>query len=73
MSARVKKRLFEPLFTTKGSNGLGMGLSVVYGIITRHGGQIEVESEQGKGTMFTISLPGVAKDTKQKNLETDMD
>jgi signal transduction histidine kinase len=69
MQNKVKKRLFEPFFTTKGSKGLGMGLSVVYGIVTRHDGKIEVESEPGKGTTFTISLPGIKKDTVQKSDE----
>jgi signal transduction histidine kinase/CheY-like chemotaxis protein len=66
MPGKVKKKLFEPFFTTKGSSGLGMGLSVVYGIVTRHKGQIEVESEPGKGSTFTISLPSVTKDKEQK-------
>jgi signal transduction histidine kinase/ActR/RegA family two-component response regulator len=57
MSAEVRKKIFEPFFTTKGSKGLGMGLSVVYGSITRHSGEINVVSEPGEGTTFTIALP----------------
>jgi two-component system NtrC family sensor kinase len=49
-------QLFDPFFTTK-PDGTGLGLSVSYGIIEAHGGQIEVESEAGKGTQFTIRLP----------------
>jgi PAS domain S-box-containing protein len=50
--------VFEPFFTTKPEvKGIGLGLSVSYGIIKRHGGTIDVESELGKGTMFTITMP----------------
>lgn len=50
--------IFEPFFSTKGeAKGVGMGLSVVYGIIRDHQGDIAVNSEEGKGTCFTIRLP----------------
>ena len=50
--------LFEPFFTTKKDNkGVGLGLSVVYGIVKEHGGYIFVESDQGIGTTFRVSLP----------------
>ena len=52
------KNIFEPFFTTKEeAKGVGLGLSVVYGIITRHNGSIEVESQEGKGSIFRIQLP----------------
>jgi signal transduction histidine kinase len=51
-------RIFEPFYTTRGGQGgTGLGLSVTYGIITDHGGQIEVESELGVGSKFTVWLP----------------
>ncbi len=52
----VLPHIFEPFTTTK-INGLGLGLSICYGIIQRHGGQILAESQPGRGTTFTIWLP----------------
>ena len=54
----IRNRIFEAFFTTKQKvKGVGLGLSVCYGIIKDHGGDIEVKSEEGKGTTFIISLP----------------
>jgi two-component system NtrC family sensor kinase len=56
--ADVLPLIFEPFFSTKeAENGVGLGLSVVYGIVQRHGGRIEVESQVGQGTVFHVRLP----------------
>jgi signal transduction histidine kinase/ActR/RegA family two-component response regulator len=60
MYPEVRSKIFDPFFTTKGKAGLGLGLAVSFGIIRRHGGHIDVESQYGKGTEFRITLP-VAK------------
>lgn len=51
------ERIFDPFFSTKSQKGFGLGLSVSYGIIRNHGGRVDVESEVGRGTCFTIHLP----------------
>jgi CheY-like chemotaxis protein len=56
MTDEVRERCFEPFFTTKGDAGTGLGLAVVYGIIERHGGKLEVTSTPGKGTSFNVLL-----------------
>jgi PAS domain S-box-containing protein len=57
MPEDVREKVFEPFFSTKGAHGTGLGLSVSYSIIERHGGTIRVDSELGRGTTFTIELP----------------
>jgi signal transduction histidine kinase/CheY-like chemotaxis protein len=57
MAPEVRERAFEPFFTTKGPGNSGLGLSVAYGIIRRHEGELTVESIPGEGTTFLIRLP----------------
>jgi signal transduction histidine kinase len=60
ISEKDLKNIFEPFFTTKDeAKGVGLGLAVVYGIITKHGGSIEVRSELDEGSVFQIYLPAV--------------
>ena len=53
MTEQVKQRCLEPFFSTKGERGTGLGLSMVYGIIERHRGRLDLESAPGQGTTFT--------------------
>ena len=58
MSQEVLEQIFNPFFTTKGvAQGTGLGLSVVHGIVTSHGGKVLVESEPGRGSRFEVLLP----------------
>ncbi len=61
-------KIFDSFFTTKGEvKGVGLGLSVCYGFIKDHGGDIEVKSQEGVGTTFTITLPVHNPETSKKN------
>ncbi len=57
MTEEIKQKIFEPFFTTKGNDGTGLGMSMVYGIIQRHNGIINIESSVGKGSCFSIYFP----------------
>ncbi|MCJ8272896.1 MAG: HAMP domain-containing histidine kinase, partial [Psychrosphaera sp.] len=58
MNEDTRSHLFEPFFTTKGiDKGTGLGLSISYDIVHKHGGELNVESELGKGTVFRLFLP----------------
>jgi len=61
----VQERVFDPFFTTRRPHGIGLGMSVSYGVIMRHNGKIWIESEDGKGTTFNLSIP-IQKDVVQK-------
>ena len=57
MSPEVQRRALEPFFTTKGVKSTGLGLSVNYGIIRHHGGDLTIDSAEGRGTIVTLTLP----------------
>jgi signal transduction histidine kinase/CheY-like chemotaxis protein len=57
MNDETRKRCLEPFFSTKGKRGTGLGLAMVYGVMQRHEGNIEIESELGKGTTFRLVFP----------------
>jgi len=60
ISPEDQARIFEPFFTTKADHGgTGLGLSVTYGIVSDHGGEIELVSRSGEGSKFTVWLPKV--------------
>ena len=64
MAEQTRLHVFDPFFTTKREKGKGFGLSGAYAIVDRHGGEITVESEPGKGTVFTVWLPLTAEAAK---------
>jgi len=60
--ADIRERIFEPFYSTKSAGqGTGLGLSIIHGIVADHGGRIAVQSTVGRGTTFTITLPGTAE------------
>jgi PAS domain S-box-containing protein len=64
MADGVRRRIFNPFFTTKGAKGTGLGLSISYMLIKSHNGDIEVQSKPGRGTTFSIKLPSTPRSTE---------
>ncbi|MCL1926297.1 MAG: response regulator [Syntrophorhabdaceae bacterium] len=64
MAPETQRRIFEPYFTTK-ERGQGLGMGVIYGIVTRHQGEIIVRSEEGKGTTFELRLPIIVSSAEE--------
>ncbi len=62
MDKETIEHCLEPFFTTKGEKGTGLGLSIVYGIVDRHGGEIKISSEPGKGTNVILMFPCVLEE-----------
>ncbi len=60
MDEETRRRCLEPFFTTKGERGTGLGLAMVYGVAQRHGAEVEIDSEAGRGTTFRLVFPKAA-------------
>ena len=64
IEAELLEKIFDPFFTTKDvDKGTGLGLAISHGIVERHEGRIEVKSERGRGTCFSILLPAAQSDS----------
>jgi signal transduction histidine kinase/CheY-like chemotaxis protein len=66
MSTELRAKCLEPFFTTKEARGTGLGLAMVHGIVSRHGGSIEIESAEGRGTTFRVRLPSTESRIESK-------
>jgi len=67
MSQETLRHIFEPFFTTKKGEGTGLGLSITHGIVKRLGGDIQVKSAVGEGTLFTVQLPKTPPEMGEEN------
>ena len=68
MSEEVRQKCMEPFFSTKGDKGTGLGLPMVFGIVKRHEGNIEIDSAVGKGSTFRVTLPSQAEGKQMENI-----
>lgn len=78
MDSSTREKIFDPFFSTKGEKGTGLGLSQVYGFVKRSGGTVNVYSELGHGTRFSIYFPRYednadSKDTEEANIKVNLD
>jgi len=64
--ANIRARILEPLFTTKGKQGTGLGVPIVFAFTQRHGGRLDIESEPGQGARFRMCFPATPQETSQK-------
>ena len=71
MTEAIRRHLFDPFFTTKGQSGTGLGMSVAYGIVTRHEGGIDVQTVVGSGTKFTLEFPAFTGERDECEGEED--
>lgn len=73
MSDKVSERIFEPLYSTKGEQGTGMGLAVAAGVMREHGGFISVDSEIGAGSTFTLAFPIAREEAEEPVMSAPSD
>jgi PAS domain S-box-containing protein len=67
MDAETRRRCLEPFFTTKGERGTGLGLAMVYGVVERHGGEVDIVSTPGEGSTFVLSFAVAAPQARAGN------
>jgi len=71
MTEEVCQRCLEPFFSTKGARGTGLGLAMVYGIMQRHKGTVEIETKSGYGTTVRLSFPSLSEQKKEKDFQPE--
>ncbi len=71
MPEDIQKNCLEPFYTTKGKLGTGLGLSIVFGVVKRHNGEFQIESEEGKGTRIIMDFPAFEPDQEEDAQETE--